>query len=105
MNAYLQGIRQTVGETKLPGDVGASVEWCLDKLPDLYEQLDQTSEVRYADEILRLVQGMVKTLSEAKGGSAGPNLALAIIDRFRVMHEEVGLAELKLKKPAGKKKR
>ena len=75
-----------------------TVPWCIEGLPDLYAKFRQTSEHRYIEEITRFVQGMLKEL--ATGKKAGPGahqLALHIMERFQLLHEDFGFPRLNLK--------
>ena len=74
--------------------------WCLGQLPTLYDRFQATSESRYGEEITRLVQGVLKELG--KGKPVCPEarlLATAIPERFRALHEQLGLPRLELKVP------
>jgi len=48
----------------LPTDIEDTVIWCLSQLPAKYNEFCATYESRYAEEILRLEQAVVKKLTE-----------------------------------------
>jgi hypothetical protein len=88
----LRAIRNGIKEAKLPTDVQTTVLWHLDKLPDLYEKLEKTCESRFLDEILRHVQGMLKTIHVSRSIET-------VANSFRAMHERHGIPTLGLKRP------
>ena len=88
----LRAIRKGLQVAKLPADVRTTALLHLDKLPDLYEKLAKTCESRFLDEILRHVQGMLKTIHV-------PSSIAAVTDSFRAMHERHGIPTLGLKRP------
>lgn len=104
MEADFQVIHTALQGTTLPEAVEYNVTWSVQQLPPLYEGLCQTGESRFANEIQRLVQGMVNSLKDAKDCPEAPGLATLITDQLRDMHERLGLGELELKKPAAPKK-
>ena len=90
--ADLQAIRNGVTITSLPENVQTTVLLHLDKLPNLYEKLAKTCESRFLDEILRHVQGMLKTIHV-------PSSIETVTDSFQAMHERHGIPTLGLKRP------
>jgi hypothetical protein len=73
-------------------------------LSSLYIQYRRTSESRYAVEITRLLQGVLAELDKAEADATGAQTA-GIIDRFRLLHEQLGLPALGLKPPPAPKPR
>lgn len=74
--------------------------WCLGRLLPQYAPYCQTRESRYGEEITRLVRGLLKVIIEDPGG--GPSVqhvATCILDRFQVLHEQLGLPGLALPAP------
>src|SRR5262245_52206911 len=74
--------------------------WSLRQLLPRYAQYHQTRESRYGEEITRLVRGLLKGITEGPGG--GPSvqrLAKRILDRLRILHEQLGLPGLGLPAP------
>lgn len=88
----LRAIRKGVDVAKLPTGVRTTALFHMDKLPDLYEKLALTCESRFLDEILRHVEGMLKTIEV-------PSSIEAVTRSFRAMHERHGIPTLGLKRP------
>lgn len=86
----LQAIRNGVKVSKLPANVRTTALWFLDKLPDLYQKLEKTCESRFLDEIIRNVNGMLKTIQV-------PSFIETMTKKFRAMHEQNGIPTLGLK--------
>jgi hypothetical protein len=55
-------------------------------------QYCQTRARRYGEAINRLVRGLLKGITEGRGGPAGQHLATRILDRLRILHKRLGLA-------------
>ncbi len=89
--AEVAGITSLVEAASLAGDVQDTVVWCLGQLPALYDQFCQTYESRYAEEILRLEQGVLGKLAETRRSSP---VGDAVLDRLRLLHECFGLPGL-----------
>jgi hypothetical protein len=86
--AEVAGITSLVEAATLAGDARDTVMWCLGQLPGLYDQFCQTYESRYAEEILRLEQGVLGKLAEPRRSSP---VGEAVLDRLRLLHERFGL--------------
>jgi hypothetical protein len=84
-------ITSLVKRAALAGDVQDTVVWCLGQLAALYDQFCETYESRYADEILRLEQGVLGKLAET--GRSSP-VREAVLKRLRLLHERFGLPGL-----------
>jgi len=93
--AEIAGITSLVEAATLASDARRTVAWCLGKLPALYDQFCQTYESRYADEILRLEEGVLGKLGETRFSSVRE----ALLDRLRLLHERFGLPGLDLQLP------
>ena len=104
--ADLTALANEVDVAALPSECKHTVVWCMRQLPALYNKFRHTQESRYADEITRLVQGVLKEL--VKSGTACPEalqLAVSITDRLRLLHEQLGLSGPELKMPSEPKSR
>ena len=66
LQVQLAALRSEVGSERVSGDWGHTVDWCFGQLPALYEQLRQTNESRYGDEITRRVLAVLKELARSK---------------------------------------
>lgn len=75
--------------------------WCLGRLPKLYAQYHATNESRYGEEIRRLVQALIKELTESTDLPCveAKKLAASVPGRFQELHEQLRLPELPLKGP------
>ena len=73
--------------------------WCTKQLPALYTKFGLTNESRYGDEISRLVQALLKELQDGTASPEAQKLGASIADRFRLVHEQLGLPVLNLKSP------
>src|SRR5262249_31609168 len=83
-----------------PGAGTHTATWCVGQLPALYDRLCQTHESRYAEEITRLVRGMLQGLAQSHPVCPeAQQLEASLIDRLRRLHEQVGLPGLNLKAP------
>jgi hypothetical protein len=83
----LENIHDLIHAEDLADDVGKTVNWCLDGLPRLYSDFGRTYEIRYGDEIRRLVGGLLAKLSSDP-------LKQAIVDQLLTMHERLGIPPL-----------
>jgi hypothetical protein len=63
-----------------------------DALPKLYSELNRTYESRFADCIAGSVQGIVRILAAKDAGADALQLADAIVNRMRAMHDRHGIA-------------
>jgi hypothetical protein len=90
------GITSLVETATLARDVRDTVLWCLGQLPALYDRFCQTYESKYAEEILRLEQGVLGKLAETHRSSP---VGDAVLDRLRLLHECFGLPGLGSKLP------
>jgi len=96
--AELAALGNEVRETAVPDACKQTAAWCLRQLPALYDNLRQTNESRYADEITRLVQWVLKELAKSqKACPESQKLAEHIADRLHLLHEQFGLSRLALK--------
>jgi hypothetical protein len=99
MDSDLQAELATIGKLVEAADAvdraRPAVNWALNRMPLLYQQLMKTYESRYLDEIVRLVTGMRQAL--ARDGA--PELAEAIATRLTAMHSRRGFPSLGLKPP------
>ena len=102
MDEAVQALIATLGEevraAALPDTCNHTATWCVAQLPTLYAKFRQTNETRYAEEITRLVQGLLTELAKSKTSSSTQRGA-DITARFRDFHERFGLPELGLKSP------
>jgi hypothetical protein len=89
-------ITSLVKAAALPGDLEDTVVWCLRQLPAKYDSFCETYESRYAEEILRLEQGVLEKLAEFR--STRPE-AQAIGEALRLLNERYSLPGLVPKSP------
>jgi len=100
LRCHLALIREEVGAAAISAAGKETALWCLGQLPALYVNFCKTSESRYVDEISRIVQALLKELVNVKKTApAAEQLATSIPDRFRQLHEQLGLPGLVLKMP------
>ena len=90
MDKDLKAMRATVMKATLSASIQSTALWYLDKLPNLYRELALTYENRYLEEILRLVQAMLRTIE-------APKPVETLNSQFRAMHERHGIPRLALK--------
>lgn len=94
VRSELEGIGNLVKVASIPEEEQRTAAWCIQKMPALCEAFCRTYESRYADELLRLEQGMLTGLGEKDRSSAEmKELAAALLLRFRELHERLGLPE------------
>jgi hypothetical protein len=98
----LQAIREMVNGANLTARVQHAVLSQLDALPKLYSELNRTYESRFADRIAGSVQGMVRILAAKDAGADARQLADAIVNRMRAMHDRHGVAVALKPPPAAK---
>jgi hypothetical protein len=85
----LEKIRVLLHADRLHDQNLKSMIWCLDRVPDLYNEFVRTYEKRYGDEIRRLVHGLLEKVSQAA-------LEQAVLDHLQGMHERLGIPDLNL---------
>jgi hypothetical protein len=98
--AHLAALEDEVRAAALSGAGEHTALWCLGRLLPQYPEYCQTRESRYGEEITRLVRGLLKVITEDPGG--GPSVqrvATRILDRLKVLHEQLGLPGLGLPAP------
>ena len=84
----------------LPGDIRNTVVWCIGQLPAQYDKFCQTYESRYAEEILRLEQGILGKLAEFYPSCPDAQaVGASILERLRLLNERCGLPGLVPKTP------
>jgi hypothetical protein len=89
-----------VRSTSLADDAKHSAVWCVRQLPALYEKFRRTSEIRYGDQITRLVRATLLALADGNGNSpASHELAASIPVRLQSLHERFGVPPLKFDEP------
>jgi hypothetical protein len=98
LQKHLAGLENKVMASGLADGCKQTTTWCFRQLPDLYAKFQQTSESRYGMEITRLVQAVLKELANSqKTCPEALKLANGIIDRLKLLHEELGIPALNLK--------
>lgn len=86
MEANLAAVADLVRSAELSPECRSTALWCLARLPQQLDQFTQTYESRYADEVVRLEQGVLRALRECKSEAADSALG-----HLRALHEAVGL--------------
>jgi hypothetical protein len=100
LQVYIAALEKKVQAAALPDGCKHTAAWCLGQLPALYVKFRQSSESRFGDEISRLVQAVLTELSNSqKTCPEALKLANGIIDRLKLLHEELGIPALNLKVP------
>jgi hypothetical protein len=90
-----EALSKLVEVSAVPDEVKRTLLWCLQQLPELYDQLGQTYDIRFSDKIIHLEQGILGELGKAaKGQSAGHQLVEEISEQLRFIHEQNGLPPL-----------
>jgi hypothetical protein len=93
-------ITSLVKAAALPSDIEATVAWCLGQLPAKYDKFCETYESRYAEEILRLEQGILEKLTEWCSSHRGRQpLREAVLQHLRLLNERYSLPGLVPKPP------
>jgi hypothetical protein len=87
----LETVRGLVGATGLADGPHGTAAWCLDRLPALYDQFCRDYDVRYGDEIGRLVDAVLLAVPPA---ARGP-----ITEHLRAMHARLGIPQVKFAAP------
>jgi hypothetical protein len=101
LQAHLRALAAEVRATAIPAECKHTAAWCLGQLPAVYALFRRTNESRHADEITRLLLGVVKELTRGeKPCPKAQKLAAGIPGRTQLLHEELGLPRLGLKAPA-----
>ena len=105
LETLLRALGKEVRASAIPNDCKHTAGWCIDQLPWLYAQFQQSGESRYGEQISRLFQAVVKGLVESKPVCpAALKLAASIPDRLRRLHDEFGNPALGLKSPTASSK-
>jgi hypothetical protein len=94
----LQAIRNSVNKASLSETVLTRAHWYLDKLPDLYSDLEKTDESRFLDEIARHLRAMLMSIDS-------PTAVDAIVIELHAMHERHGIPKLNLRLPVAAAKK
>jgi hypothetical protein len=77
--------------------------WSIGQLPTLYNQFHQTSESRFGEQITSLLQGVLQAFARStRACPEAQQLSASLPDRLRLLHEQFGLPELRLKSPVAK---
>jgi hypothetical protein len=98
--AEVAQITSMVEAATLPDGIRDTVVWCLGRLPALYDRFCQTYESRYAEEILRLEQGILGKLAEFSPRSAdAQEVRNTFLESVRLLNERGGLPGLDVKSP------
>jgi hypothetical protein len=100
MEADFRAMRDIVDGAALSAEGRSTALWWFDQLPWPYRELGRTYDNRYLDEIRRLVQLMLKALTEKDT----PGVVGDILSRLLAMHERLGIPQLGLKAPAPAKR-
>jgi hypothetical protein len=88
-------ITSLVQTAALPGDVQDTVVWCLRQLPAKYARFCETYESRYAEEILRLEQGILEKLTEWCSSQRDRQpLQESVLQRLHLLNERYSLPGL-----------
>jgi hypothetical protein len=100
VQAHLAALGDEVRAAALSEGGQHTALWCLGQLLPRYAQYQQSRESRYGEEISRLVRGLLKGIAEVpRGGPPAQDLATRIMDRLRLLHEQLGLPGLGLPAP------
>jgi hypothetical protein len=99
LQAKLAAILTKVRDVVVPDARTSTAAWCVQKLPALYAGLSATQESRYAEQIDRLVRGLLKEL--AGGDKEARVVGKDLAGRFQRLHERFGLPTLHLQVSAG----
>lgn len=88
-------ITNLVKAAALPNGIEDTVVWCLKQLPPKYDQFCATYESRYAEEILRLEQGVLEKLTELRSSHRDRQpLREAVFQNLRHLNEHFSLPGL-----------
>jgi hypothetical protein len=79
-------ISRLVQEAGIPDDSKSTLEWCIGRLPDLYEKFEATYESRFREGILQLEQALLRPFGKKHAG-----VAEQIRNELRTLHTRVGL--------------
>ena len=88
----LAAVRSVCDSAALPDDARHTVAWCLDSLPDLYCRFCQTNDIRYGDEIRRLVQGLLVAVEDT-------TVRTSVTDQLQAMQVRLGIPRLQFASP------
>ncbi len=86
MEAELAAVATVVRSANLTPESRQTLLWCLGRLPTLCEGFARTYESRFAEEIVRLEQGVLTGL--AAGDPATTDI---VLEHLRTLHEQIGL--------------
>ena len=101
LETLLAALGKEVRAAAIPNDCKHTAGWCMEQLPGLYAQFQQSGESRYGEQISWLFQAVLKGLVESKPVCpAALKLAASIPDRLRLLHDKFGIPALGLKSPA-----
>src|SRR5438046_3998467 len=90
-----EALGNLVEASAISEEVKRTLVWCLKQLPELYDQLCQTYDIRFSDKIIHLEQGMLSELGKAtKGQPAVRQLVDDLTEHLRLIHESHGLPPL-----------
>lgn len=99
MDTDLQAVRETICQAGLSSDAERIALWSVDRLPKLYADFIIAYDSRFADDILRWVETLLKALQEKAA------IADDVRERLVSMHERLGLPKLAFKVPTVRKTR
>ena len=99
-HAEVVDITSLVKAAALPTDIEDTVVWCLSQLPAKHDKFCETYESRYAEEILRLEQGVLEKLTEFCSSHRDRQpLREAVLLHLRLLNERSSLPDLVPKPP------
>ncbi len=96
----LTALRNLARTARLAPEAKEVTLYCIDRMPDLYEDLRQTNESRFADEVAALSNTIVKRLAEPNAGADATRVSGALVACLRDLHERRGLAPVRYKAAA-----
>ena len=101
MDTGLKSVREVVSRATLaPGQRDKLLE-TLDRMPPLYQGLEETYESRFHDAIIQAARSMFRNLAEADAESPdAPQVADRMFAKLQAMHEKLGIPALGIKAPA-----
>lgn len=98
LHVQLTKLGNEVRATAIPDACKQTALWCMGQLPTLYTKFRLTNESRYGDEIIRMVQGVLKELADDQNPCPhARKLAVSLPARLRRLHEKFGLPGLNIK--------
>jgi hypothetical protein len=91
MRADIAKIADLINTADISEEQKRAAVWCIKKLPDLYDQLCQTYESRYGDEIRRLEKGVfLQVRGISPDNSQAQGLVAKLTARLNRLHERLG---------------